>query len=82
MDSLLILSKALNDQCSSSSLNESLLKEKTFEIILAFDEIINLGYRENVTLNSLRTILAMESQEEIVQEIIARVLLCLDACLF
>lgn len=73
MDTLQMLSKALNDQSSASGLDETLIADKTFDIILAFDEIVCLGYRQNVSASSLRTVLAMESHEEMVQEIIARV---------
>lgn len=53
--------------------DESVLKEKSVELLLAFDEVVTLGYREKVGMSDLNTILAMESQEEIIQEIIAKV---------
>lgn len=50
------------------------LREASLEIMLALDEIVTTGWREStVGLSQLHTILAMESQEEIVQEIIAKV---------
>lgn len=48
------------------------LQDNALEILLAFDEVVSLGYRESVNMSQLHTILAMESQEEIVQEIIAK----------
>jgi hypothetical protein len=73
MDTLQMLAKTLSEQCSST-ITEQFLKEKYFEIMIAFDEIVGLGYREHLTMNSLKTILAMESHEEMIQEIIARVI--------
>lgn len=72
MDTLHMLAKTLTEQCSSAFCEQS-LKDKYFEIMIAFDEIIGLGYREHLTMNSLKTILAMESHEEMIQEIISRV---------
>ncbi|GAA6002692.1 coatomer subunit delta [Rhodotorula paludigena] len=43
-----------------------------FEILSAWDEVISLGWRENVNLPQVRNILEMESHEEKIQEIIAR----------
>lgn len=45
----------------------------SFEILSAWDEVISLGWRENVNLQQVRSILEMESHEEKIQEIIARV---------
>jgi hypothetical protein len=50
-----------------------------FEILSAWDEVISLGWRENVNLQQVRNILEMESHEEKIQEIIARVRLASPA---
>lgn len=76
MDTLLLMSRTLTDL--GSVVDEDFLREKMFEVILAFDEIVNNGYKENVTGSALSTILAMESHEEIVQEIIAKVNIILN----
>lgn len=43
-----------------------------FEILSAWDEVISIGWRENVNLAQVRNVLEMESHEEKIQEIIAR----------
>lgn len=54
------------------SYDESELYSNAFEIISAFDEILTMGYRENLTVNQVETYLSMESHEERIQEIIER----------
>ena len=51
----------------------TILQDCALEILLSFDEVATLGYRENVNMSQLQEILKMESQEEIIQEIIAKV---------
>jgi len=72
MDSLQLLVKAVGDQCNNC-FDEITVNEHIFDIIVAFDEVISFGNRENISINSLKTFLLMESHEEMVQEIIARV---------
>ncbi|RLV95260.1 Coatomer subunit delta [Spathaspora sp. JA1] len=54
------------------NVDEREIFENSFEIIGAFDEIINLGYKENLTLSQVQTFLEMDSHEEKIQEIIER----------
>jgi len=54
------------------TVDEREIFDNCFEIINAFDEIVNLGYKENLTLSQIVTFLEMESHEEKIQEIIER----------
>jgi hypothetical protein len=54
-------------------LDEREILRNAFELLSAFDELVNLGYRENLTLSQIKAFLEMESHEERIQEIIARV---------
>lgn len=45
-------------------MEESEIRENAFNLIFAFDEIVALGYRENVYLAQIRTYVEMDSQEE------------------
>ena len=46
------------------SLDENDVMEHSFELIFAFDEIVALGYRENVNLAQIRTFTEMDSHDE------------------
>ena len=54
-------------------MDEREILRHAFEILSAMDELVTLGYRENLTLSQIKTFLDMESHEERIQEIIARV---------
>ena len=45
-------------------MEESEVVENAFSLIFAFDEIVALGYRENVNLAQIRTFTEMDSHEE------------------
>ncbi|KAJ2499207.1 coatomer subunit delta [Coemansia sp. RSA 1972] len=68
MDTLHLMARAVSDICDVADQQDVVLRG--FDIILAFDEIITQGYRDNVDLAKLRMITEMESQEEKIQEII------------
>jgi hypothetical protein len=55
------------------SCDERDILNNSFELLFAFDEIISEGYRENVNLSQVKNNIDMESHEEKIQEIIARV---------
>jgi len=52
---------------------ESEIIAQSFPLIFAFDEIIALGYRENVNLAQIRTFTEMDSHEEKVFQAIRQV---------
>lgn len=54
------------------SMDEREISRCAFELLSAFDEVVTLGYRENLTPSQIKTFLDMESHEERIQEIIAR----------
>ena len=67
------MTRSISDLLRSSSPDEATILHHAFDLIAAFDEIISLGYRENVTVQQVRSVLEAESHEEKIQEIIARV---------
>ena len=54
------------------SMDEREIGKNAYELLSAFDEVVTLGYRENLTMSQIKTFLDMESHEERIQEIIAR----------
>lgn len=53
-------------------MTEAAILHHAFDLLCAFDEVVSLGYKENVSLNQVRNILEGDSHEEKIQEIIAR----------
>ncbi|KAF2120258.1 coatomer subunit delta [Lophiotrema nucula] len=70
INSLHLFAQVVSSICKS--LDEREILKNAFELLTAFDEIVTLGYRENLTLSQIKTFLEMESHEERIQEIIAR----------
>ena len=71
IDSLHLFAQVVTSICKS--LDEREILRNAFELLSAFDELVTLGYRENLTLGQIKTFLEMESHEERIQEIIERV---------
>jgi hypothetical protein len=71
IDSLHLFAQLVTSICKT--LDEREISRNAFDLLSAFDEVIALGYRENLSLAQIRTFLEMESHEERIQEIIARV---------
>ncbi|ATY67257.1 Coatomer subunit [Cordyceps militaris] len=70
IDSLHLFAQVVASACRT--LDEREILRNAYELLSAFDEIVTLGYRDNLTVTQIRTFLEMESHEERVQEIIAR----------
>ena len=71
IDTLHLFARVVSDLCKT--VEEREIQRQSFELLGAFDEIVSLGYREHVNLMQVRSVLEMESHEEKIQEIIARV---------
>ncbi|KAF9509992.1 hypothetical protein BS47DRAFT_1377504 [Hydnum rufescens UP504] len=70
IDTLHLVTRVVSDICRNAGEKEIL--RHAFELLGAFDEIISLGYREQVNLLQVRNVLEMESHEEKIQDIISR----------
>ncbi|KAI9481598.1 MAG: hypothetical protein EXX96DRAFT_567347 [Benjaminiella poitrasii] len=70
IESLHLFARVVTDICRSC--DETHILRNAFELLCAFDEIISVGYRENVNLSQVKSSIEMESHEERIQEIIAK----------
>jgi coatomer subunit delta len=71
IETLHLIARVVSDMCRNAEEREIL--KNAFDLLGAFDEIISFGYREPLSLVQVRSVLEMESHEEKIQEIIARV---------
>ncbi|XP_054717160.1 coatomer subunit delta-like [Uloborus diversus] len=62
LETLRLFTRVIPDYCKS--MEESDIINNAFNLIFAFDEIVALGYRENVNLAQIRTFVEMDSHEE------------------
>ncbi|KAG1783364.1 hypothetical protein EV702DRAFT_1061614 [Suillus placidus] len=70
IDTLHLFARVVSDICRTA--DERQIQKQSFELLSAFDEIVSMGYREQVNLIQVRSVLEMESHEEKIQDIIAR----------
>ena len=63
LDTLRVLSKVLPEYTQMQT-DEEGVSRAAFDLIFAFDEVISLGHKENVTISQVRTFTEMESHEE------------------
>ncbi|SCV04746.1 LAME_0H20912g1_1 [Lachancea meyersii CBS 8951] len=70
LDTLKLFAQSMNSYLSSFDEHE--IFENAFEILGSFDEVITMGYKENLSMSQINTYLSMESHEEKIQEIIER----------
>ena len=62
LETLRLFTRVIPEYCKT--IEEKEIHTKSFELLFAFDEIVALGYRENVNLAQIKTFTDMESQEE------------------
>jgi len=62
LETLRLFSRVIPEYCKT--IEEKEIVDHCFELLFAFDEIVALGYRENVNLAQIRTFTDMESHEE------------------
>lgn len=62
LETMRLFARMIPDYCDISSPAD--VSENAFDLIFAFDEIVALGYRENIDAGQIRTIMAMESHDE------------------
>ncbi|KAJ9616711.1 coatomer subunit delta [Cladophialophora chaetospira] len=70
IDSLHLFGQVVTSICKKPDEREIL--RNAFDLLSAFDELVTMGYRENLSLSQIKTFLEAESHEERIQEIIAR----------
>ena len=71
LETLRLFAKVVPEFCHVMSENE--VASNAFELIFAFDEIIALGYREQVNLSQIRTYTEMESHDENIYKMVQKV---------
>mmetsp|Transcript_15791 Transcript_15791/g.27223 ORF Transcript_15791/g.27223 Transcript_15791/m.27223 type:complete len:513 (-) Transcript_15791:47-1585(-) len=62
LETLRLVAKLVPEYCGT--LEEPSISDAAFDLIFAMDEVISLGYRENISLQQIRTNVEMESHEE------------------
>ena len=62
IDTLHLFARVVSEYCKSH--DEEEIARVAFDLLMVFDEIVSLGYREQVNIGQIRTISAMESHEE------------------
>jgi len=70
IETLHLFARVVSDLCRSAEERE--ISRHAFELLSAFDEIVSLGWREQINLMQVKNVLEMESHEEKIQDIISR----------
>lgn len=73
LETLRLFSRVIPEYCKT--VDEKEIYDHNFELLFAFDEIVALGYRENVNLAQIRTFTDMESHEEKIYKSMREVIL-------
>ena len=71
LDTLRLLSKTLPE--FTMSYEEEDIVKQAFELVSAFDEVISLGHKENISVMQVRQNCEMESHEEKLHKMIIQV---------
>lgn len=69
-EALQLLGRCVRDVCPNPPIDSTVVAQKAFEILFAFDEVIALGAVESTTLEAVRTCLSMESGNETLQNML------------
>lgn len=72
LKTLRLFARVVPEYCPASPITAEDVTKCAFDLIFAFDEIVALGYRENVSLNEIRTYIEMESHAENVAKMVRR----------
>ena len=72
LETLRLFSRVIPEYCKT--VDEKEVFEHAFELLSAFDEIVALGYKENVNLAQIRTYTEMDSHDERVHEAMKQVI--------
>jgi len=72
LETLRLFSRVIPEYCKT--VDEKEVFEHAFELLSAFDEIVALGYKENVNLAQIRTYTEMDSHDERVHEAMKQVM--------
>lgn len=72
LDTLRLLSKLVPEFCANS-LEEEAVCLSAFDLIFAFDEVISLGHKENITIMQVKQNCEMDSHEEKLHKMIIQV---------
>ncbi|PVU97360.1 hypothetical protein BB561_000611 [Smittium simulii] len=70
MDTLQLVANAIPEICQFGSQDD--IVENALQLLSVFDEIVSLGHRENIDMAKLKAIIAMDSHEEKIQDIIEK----------
>ena len=71
LETLRLLSKLVPEFCQV--LEEEAVSRCAFDLIFAFDEVISLGHKENITVLQVKQNCEMESHEEKLHQMIIQV---------
>lgn len=64
MEILKLIYGIVIEKCKEGGVSEKKIMECVFDLILAFDDAITLGYRESVSIGQIMEFLEMDSSEE------------------